>query len=172
MQLSKLTLGGLLVLCAGALTGTAYAQTAPAAPNNIPGRTAVYPAGVIPIAPYSPGILQNNILFISGQIPQVAGAIPASAGDGVDDIKEQTTIVLDNLSKVLAEAGLGWANVASVTVYIVDLALFADFNSVYGQIWTTAGVTPPTRATVQVAALPGGNANARTLIEISAIAVR
>ena len=142
------------------------------ATNAFGGETAtpVYPAGIKPIAPYSPAIMYGNLLFISGQIPYVKGAIPEHARDGVDDIKDQTAIVMENLKTVLAEVGLTFKNVLKATVFITDLNLYGDFNKVYGPYWTKDGLTPPARATVEVGALPGSKPGAPVLVEISMIA--
>lgn len=135
-------------------------------------RDGVFPAGIVPIAPYSPGLMAGETLYVSGQIPHVEGAIPAGASDGEMDVADQTKIVLSNIEAVLTEAGMDWSNVAQTTVYITDLSKFGEFNEVYGAIWSEADITPPARVTVEVSALPGGKADARTLIEISAVAVR
>lgn len=130
----------------------------------------IYPAGIKPIAPYSPAIMYGDLLFISGQIPYVKSAIPENARDGVDDIKDQTAIVMGNLKTVLAEAGMTFKNVLKATVFITDLSLYGDFNKVYGPYWTKHGLTPPARATVEVGALPGSKPGAPVLVEISMIA--
>ncbi len=130
----------------------------------------IYPAGIKPIAPYSPAIMYGDLLFISGQIPYVKGAIPEHARDGKDDIKDQTKIVMENLQKVLSEAGMSFKNVLKATVFITDLKLYGDFNKVYGPYWTANGLTPPARATVEVGALPGSKPGAPVLVEISMIA--
>ena len=135
-------------------------------------RDGVFPAGIVPIAPYSPGLIAGETLYVSGQIPHVDGAIPAEANDGENDVADQARIVLANIEAVLTEAGMNWSNVAQTTVYITDLSMFGEFNEVYGEIWTTADITPPARVTVEVSALPGGKTDAPTLIEISAVAVR
>lgn len=132
--------------------------------------TPVYPAGIKPIAPYSPAMMYGDLLFISGQIPYVKGAIPENAKDGKDDIKDQTAIVMGNLEKVLKEAGMDFSNVLKATVFITDLKLYGDFNKVYGPYWTDNGLTPPARATVEVGALPGSKPGAPVLVEISMIA--
>lgn len=132
--------------------------------------TPIYPAGIKPIAPYSPAIMYGDLLFISGQIPYVKGAIPEKARDGVDDIQDQTAIVMGNLKTVLAEAGMTFKNVLKATVFITDLKLYGDFNKVYGPYWTKEGLTPPARATVEVGALPGSKPGAPVLVEISMIA--
>ena len=133
------------------------------------GQTAkpIYPAGIKPIAPYSPAIMYGDLLFISGQIPYVKGAIPEHAKS---DIKAQTKIVMENLKKVLAEAGLTFKNVLKATVFITDMNYYGDFNKVYGPYWTNEGLTPPARAAVEVGSLPGSKPGAPVLVEISMIA--
>ena len=135
-------------------------------------REAVYPAGIVPIAPYSPGIMLGDMLFVSGQIPYVDGAIPAEANDGTDDAADQTRIVMDNVGTVLEEAGMTFENVVSVSVFLTDLGNYGAFNEVYGPYGTDEGVTPPARAAVEVGALPGSKPDAPVLVEVSVIAAR
>lgn len=156
-----IALSSFVILCGVAFVGDAFGDEA-AKP--------VYPAGIKPIAPYSPAIMYGDLLFVSGQIPYVKGAIPDHAKDGKDDIKDQTAIVMQNLETVLAEAGMSFKNVLKATVFITDLKLYGDFNKVYGPYWTDKGLTPPARATVEVGALPGSKPGAPVLVEISMIA--
>lgn len=149
--------------------GTAAAQEAQEAERT---REAIYPAGIKPIAPYSPGIMYGDLMFVSGQIPYVDGAIPEHANDGTDDVQDQTAIVMDNVSKVLEEAGMTLEDAVQVTVFLTDLASYGDFNSVYGPYWTDQGWTPPARAAVEVGALPGSTPEAPVLVEVSVIAAR
>lgn len=130
----------------------------------------IYPAGIKPIAPYSPAIMYGDLLFISGQIPYVKGAIPENAKDGKDDIKDQTAIVMENLKTVLSEAGMSFKNVLKATVFITDMKNYGAFNKVYGPYWTDNGLTPPARAAVEVGALPGSKPGAPVLVEVSMIA--
>jgi len=130
-------------------------------------RKPIYPAGIKPIAPYSPAIMYGDLLFISGQIPYVKGAIPEHARQ---DIKAQTKIVMENLKKVLKEAGMTFENVLRATVFITDLNYYDDFNKVYGPYWTKKGLTPPARAAVEVGSLPGSKPGAPVMVEISMIA--
>lgn len=143
-----------------------------AAAQDATPREGVFPAGIVPIAPYSPGLMAGDTLYVSGQIPHVDGGIPAAASDGETDVADQTVIVLANIEAVLKEAGMDWSNVAQTTVYITDLSKFGEFNEVYGKIWSDNNITPPARVTVEISALPGGKEGAPTLIEISAIAVK
>ncbi len=145
------------------LSGTADAQDV---------RTPIYPAGSNPIAPYSPGIkLSNGLLFVSGQIPYVNGAIPEEARDGVDDIQDQTKIVMENLRTVLNEAGYTFDDAVRVTVFMTDINNYGAFNEIYGTYWGE-GKTPPARAAVQIGALPGGKPDAPVLVEVSMIAAQ
>ena len=110
------------------------------------------------IGPYSQAVKSGELLFLSGQIPLQPGS-----GQLVSDvIAVETRRVMDNLGAVLAAAGAGFGDVVKTTIYLVDLADFAEVNQVYGEYF--AGDFPA-RATVQVAALPRG-----ARVEIDAVA--
>ena len=113
------------------------------------------------IGPYVQAIRVGDTVFTSGQIPlnPVTGAM-VSGG-----IVEQTTQVLENLTAVLAEAGLTLENVVKTTVFMQSLAEFSAMNDVYGKYFASEGMHPPARSTVQVAALPRA-----ALVEIECIA--
>ncbi len=132
-------------------------------------RTAILPAGSNPIAPYSPGLkLDNGMLFISGQIPYVNGAIPDEAKN---DVTAQTKIVMENIRLVLNEAGYDFDDAVRVTVFVTDMKNYGAFNKVYGTYWGE-GKTPPARAAVEVSKLPGSKAGAPVLVEVSMIAAK
>lgn len=132
-------------------------------------RTPVYVAGNKPIAPYSPGIkLSNGMLFVSGQIPYVEGAIPDAAKN---DVKAQTKIVMENLRGVLNEAGYTFNDVVRATVFITDMDNYGAFNQVYGTYWSEGDI-PPARAAVEVGALPGSKPGAPVMVEVSMIAAK
>ncbi|MBI5636360.1 MAG: RidA family protein [Nitrospinae bacterium] len=111
------------------------------------------------IGPYSQAIKAGNVVYASGQIPldPVTGVMVPGG------IKEQTGRVLLNLKAVLEAAGGSLDNVVKTTVYLADMAQFADMNAVYATFFADK---PPARATVQAAALPKN-----ALVEIDAIAV-
>lgn len=113
------------------------------------------------IGPYSQGVRVGEMVFLSGQIPldPVTGEMV-----GAGDVRAQTEQVMKNLQAVLEAAGVGFASVAKATIFVTDLADFAVVNEVYGARFE--GMTPPARATVQVAALPRG---AKVEIEMIAI---
>ena len=111
------------------------------------------------IGPYSQGILWNDLIFVSGQIPvnPANGEIPAG-------IKEQTKQVLENVSAILKSAGSSIENVIKTTVFIKNMNDFAEMNAVY----ETYFIKPfPARSTVEVARLPKD-----VLVEIEVIAYK
>jgi 2-iminobutanoate/2-iminopropanoate deaminase len=77
-------------------------------------------------------------------------------------IEAEARRALQNLTAVLAAGGATWEQVVKTTIYLTDLGDFAAVNAVYAEF---AGSTPPSRATVQVSALPRGAA-----VEVDAIA--
>jgi 2-iminobutanoate/2-iminopropanoate deaminase len=109
------------------------------------------------IGPYSQGVVVNGMLFTAGQI----ALDPASGQMSTGDVREQTELVMRNLTAVITAAGATWNDVARTTVYLHDMAAFPIVNEVYGR-WL--GEARPARSTVQVSALPRGG-----LVEIDAI---
>ncbi len=118
------------------------------------------PHGVTPIGPYSTVTEANGFVFISGQVP----IDPDSGGPVSGDVGAQATRVMENIALVLSDLGLGFDDIAKTTIFLADMADFAEVNQIYGSYFEAA---PPARSTVQVGALPGG-----FLVEIEAIAAR
>ena len=114
-----------------------------------------------PIGPYSQAILIEGTLYTSGQI-----AIDPSTKELVlDTIYEETHQVMKNLQAVLKAAEMDFSHVVKTTIFLTDMALFADVNTVYGTFFDEKSA--PARETVAVKALPK-NVN----VEISMIALR
>ena len=113
------------------------------------------------IGPYSQAIQveAGKMTFLSGQIPLDPKTMEMVQGD----VSAQAERVMQNLKAVLAASGLDFTHVVRCTIFLTDLGDFAKVNEVYGKYFTGA---PPSRATVQVAALPRG-----AKVEIDAIAV-
>ena len=113
------------------------------------------------IGPYSQAVQVEGgkLTFCSGQI----GLDPATGELVKGDISAQTERVMENLKAVLAAGGLDFSHVVRCGIFVVDLADFAKVNEIYGRYFQGA---PPSRATVQVSALPKG-----ARVEIDAIAV-
>ncbi|MFZ2088216.1 MAG: RidA family protein [Desulfobaccales bacterium] len=111
------------------------------------------------IGPYSQAVAVGPFLFVSGQIPM------NQQGEMVrGDIVVQTVQVLENLKAILAAADLSLNDVVKTTVFLADMADFAEMNRVYAEFFIKK---PPARSTIQVAALPK-NAS----VEIEAVAFK
>jgi 2-iminobutanoate/2-iminopropanoate deaminase len=101
------------------------------------------------IGPYSQAVVEDGLLFASGQIP-----LDPATGELVGGtIERSTERILDNLEAVLTAAGLTLASVVRTTVYLVRSEDFAPMNAVYARRF---GDHRPARSTVIVAALPKG----------------
>jgi 2-iminobutanoate/2-iminopropanoate deaminase len=112
--------------------------------------------GARPGGAYSPGIVaEGRFVYVSGQGP-VRDGEPAPA-----TIEEQTRVALDNLRRVLEEAGASLADVVRCGVFLADLDDFAAMNAVYAE---TFPEPLPARTTVG-AELPG------IKVEIDCVAV-
>jgi 2-iminobutanoate/2-iminopropanoate deaminase len=126
-----------------------------------PGRRVIRPERVPQTGlPFSPAILAGDTMYLAGQL----GRDPTTAQLVSGGIEAETRQVMTNVREILREAGMDFADVASVTAFIVDFKEFDTFNRVYRQYFPQ---DPPARATVAVAAL---NAGAR--VELQMIAVK
>lgn len=110
------------------------------------------------IGPYSQGVLANDTLYVSGQIP----FNPETMNVAGDDIKSQTKQSLDNVLAIVSEAGFNKENIIKCGVFMKDLSMFSEMNEVYQ---TFFGEHKPARFAVEVSRLPKD-----VLIEIDAIA--
>jgi 2-iminobutanoate/2-iminopropanoate deaminase len=109
------------------------------------------------VGPYSHAVRYGDLLFCSGQIPlhPLTGEIVG------DNPGEQAQRCLENLACVCDMAGTALARALRMTVYMTDVAAFAEVNEVYGSFF---GEDPPARVAIGVAALPRG-----AQVEIDAI---
>jgi 2-iminobutanoate/2-iminopropanoate deaminase len=107
------------------------------------------PAAPPAIGPYSHAVRAGELLFCSGQIP-----LDPQSGEIVGDTAaEQARRCLENLGAVCEAAGTTLERALRMTIYMTDLAAFAEVNEVYGSFFTEE---PPARVTVGVAELPRG----------------
>jgi len=114
-----------------------------------------------PIGPYNQAVLSGNTLYTSGQI-----AIDPSSGELKNNsIKEETSLVMENMKAVLAAANMTFENVVKTSIFISDMRSFSEINEVYGSYFNED--TAPARETVEVANLPKF-----VNVEISMIAVK
>ena len=112
------------------------------------------------IGPYSQAIEANGFVFASGQLP-----VDVMTGEFVPGgVKEQTRQSLTNARNVLRAAGTDLSNVVKTTVFLSDMANFAEMNEVYAEFFSQPF---PARSAVAVKALPKG-----ALVEVECIAAK
>jgi len=112
------------------------------------------------IGPYSQGVKNRNMLFVSGQIPFV----PATMIVAGEDITSQTRQSLQNVKGIVEAAGFALTDIVKCTVYLKDMNDFAAMNAEYAAFFQ---LHKPARAAVEVARLPKD-----VKVEIDAICVR
>lgn len=98
-------------------------------------------------APFSPGLLVGDTLFVAGQVGRdlKANKIP-------DDFEAEVKNTLDNIGLILKEGGMDFSDVVSVNVYLTDMELFQRMNAIYVKYFPEPR---PVRTTVGVAKLVG-----------------
>lgn len=109
------------------------------------------------IGPYSQGIVMDNILFASGQIP----INPATGNIEATTIEEQTEQVMKNIGGLLEAAGCDYSKVVKTTCFLANMEDFGAFNGVYEKYFTEK----PARSCVAVKELPK-----KVLCEVEVIA--
>ncbi len=101
-------------------------------------------------------VIHGNTVYLAGQVGEDMGA----------GVEQQTRETLDNIERLLSEAGSDKARILSVTIYLKDIdADFAGMNKVWDQ-WLPQGVAPA-RATVEAKLC-----EPEILVELSVVAAR
>ena len=109
-------------------------------------------------APYSPGVLADGTLYISGNGSKDANGVrPASTEDKVRQ-------AMRNVRGILTAAGMDYANVAWMHIYLTRSSEIDAMNHAY---WGEIGADPPARTVLVVSALPD-----KEEVEINCIAVK
>ena len=110
------------------------------------------------IGPYSQAVLSGDTLYCSGQI-----AINPKNGELItNNIEEETTQVMNNISAILTEANMTFSDVVKCTIFMRDMQQYGTINKIYSLFFNG---NPPAREAVEVSMLPK-NVN----VEISIIA--
>ena len=110
-----------------------------------------------PKAHYSPAIVYNELVYVSGQLP-----LDANGEAQLGNIEEQTTLCMKNIETILKAAGSGLNQILKTNVFIADIGNWAKFNETYAGIM---GDHRPARIVV-----PCGTLNRGCAIEIDCIA--
>ncbi|HUO54165.1 MAG TPA: RidA family protein [Rhodoblastus sp.] len=86
----------------------------------------------------SQAVIRGNAVYLAGQVAE------KTAGQSV---REQTAEILAEIDALLAEAGTDKTKIMMATIYLADIATFAEMNDVWDG-WVVEGETPA-RATVE-----------------------
>lgn len=122
-------------------------------------KKAVIPAGTsTPIAPFVPGTLADNVLYVSGTLPFDSDNNVVHVGDA----EAQTRHVLTTIKSVIETAGGTLNDVTFNMIFVKDWADYAAVNKVYAEFF--AG-EKPARYCIQC-----GLVKPEALVEIASIA--
>ena len=106
----------------------------------------IYPPGQKPGGNFSPAILSDGTLYVSGQVGR------DKAGNYPEKFEDEVKFRLEAISETMKAAGFTLKDAVAVQVYLTDMELFARMNTVY----TSMIPEPrPARTTVGVAKLVG-----------------
>ena len=106
---------------------------------------------------YSACVEHNGLLYVSGQLPFIPHTNELPEG-----IKAQTRQVLDNIRLILEESGSKMSHILQARIYVPDVSLWGEVNSVYKDYM---GDHKPARCVV-----PTRNLHHDSLIEMEVIA--
>ena len=110
----------------------------------------IYPEGTVPgRAPFSPGILVGDTLYLSGQAGVVPGSSPVTLVEG--DVQAHVRQTLENIGTVLGAAGMDFSQVVSTEVFLTDMQNFGPLNEVYRSFTQQPR---PARVPIGASALP------------------
>jgi 2-iminobutanoate/2-iminopropanoate deaminase len=101
------------------------------------------------VGPYVHAVRTGNLLFCSGQIP----LDPRTGDIAGGTAGAQAGRCLENLAAVCHAAGATLGDAVRLTVYLTDMASFAEVNEVYESFFES---DPPARVAIGVAELPMG----------------
>lgn len=110
----------------------------------------------------------GDLVFVSGTSARradnsIAGANADAMGTVSADIRVQTRAVIENIARILGEAGGRLSDVVEISTFLVSMNDFGGYNEVYAEFFGHDG---PARTTVAVHQLP----HPHLLIEIKAVA--
>lgn len=117
------------------------------------------------IGPYSAGMEVTgvqNFYFFSGQIALPPGENPP--GLVGKTAAEQMQQIAKNISALLEEKDLNFANIVKTTIFLKSMDDFRSVNEIYAKLFSE---NPPARSTIEVSKLP-----LDALVEIECIAAK
>ena len=86
----------------------------------------------------SQAVIHGSTIYLAGQVADQAKG---------KSVAEQTKEILATIERLLAEAGSDKTRILSATIYLADIATFAEMNAVW-DAWVASG-SAPARATAE-----------------------
>ena len=128
------------------LVFAAFSSGSSAQQANTPSDSFEYIGKSVRGVPVSPAVRIGRTLLVSGT-PGFGegGKLPA-------DFPGQMKQAMENITKILSNAGAGWSHVGKVTVFLVRREDFAEMNRIYASYFADGRF--PARTTLVVSALP------------------
>ena len=103
----------------------------------------IYPPEFRPNMPFSPGVLVGDTLYCAGQTGS-----DLKTGEYPEEFEQEVHQTFRRIGIILRAAGYDYSDAVDVKVYLVDIALFPEMNSVYTQYFKK---DRPARTTVAIA---------------------
>src|SRR5205085_1547206 len=94
-------------------------------------KRSVWPGGATTAAPYSPGIVTGNLVFVSGQVPMDPETKNIVQGQFEDHVRQ----CIRNVETILKAAGTDLSHAVKVVVFLKDMDNFSRLNAVYKEYW-------------------------------------
>lgn len=123
-------------------------------------KTPIIPAGTgKPLAPYLPGVVGGNTVYVSGTLPFDTDNNVVHVGDAA----AQTRHVLETIRRVIETAGGTMDDVVMNHIFLTDWAHYTSLNTVYAEYFPG---DKPARFCIQC-----GLVKPDALVEIATVAV-
>jgi len=106
--------------------------------GTLPKRIIIPSGSAPPLAPYSPGVESDNIVYVSGTLP--IDAQGNTVGEG--DVATQTRHVLESIRSVVEASGGEISNIVYNMIFIKDLDDYELMNTIYREYFPSE---PPAR---------------------------
>lgn len=110
------------------------------------------------IGAYSNAIKVGNFVFVSGQLP-----VNPETGEMPRGLQAQTLQVIENVRRILADAGATLDDVVKTTVLLNEMFQFSEVNDIYAREFTAPY---PARTSFAVQELPR-----QALVSLDVVAV-
>lgn len=93
----------------------------------MPRKPIIPPGSPPPLAPYSPGVVADNVVYVSG----ILAMDQSGKTIGVGDATAQTRAIIETIKAVVETAGGSLDDVTYNAIFLKDFADYAKMNAVY-----------------------------------------